>query len=101
MRLIYFQQKEEDKIKNILKEEDKFHTIITASDYGKYRKGDYVKTMWGERLIVSDIIIIRDFEHFKKEHVHYPELKNVNMEEIKLAFTHKKVEIIELRKYRK
>jgi hypothetical protein len=101
MRLLYLPQKEEAKIKNILKNKDRFHTIIIASEYGKYRKGDYVKTNFGERLIVIDTKIMKDFETFKKEIVHHPELKDTNLEEIKQAFTHKKIEIIELKKYRK
>ncbi len=100
MRLIYFPGKEAEKIKEILKEKDRFHSVISSSEHGKYKKGEYVKTAWGERLIVIDSIFIKDFEHFKKEYIHYPELKNMNMEEIKKAFTHKKVEIIELKRYR-
>ena len=101
MKLIYLPQKEEAKIKNILVERDKFNTIIIASELGKYRKGDYVKTSWGQRLIVIDTKIMKDFETFKKEIVHYSELKDNILEEIKQAFTHKKIEIIELKKYRK
>ena len=100
MRLIYIPEKESEKIKEILKQQDRFHTIVISSEYGKYRKGDYVKTTWVERLVVSDALIMKDFEKFKKEHIHYPELKDANIEEIKHAFAHKKVEIIELRKYR-
>ena len=100
MRLIYFSQKETEKIKNLLKEKDRFHTIIISSEYGKYKKGDYVKTIWGERLVVTNVFLTKDFEQFKKEYLHYPELKDANLEEIKMAFTHKKVEIIELRRYR-
>jgi hypothetical protein len=100
MRLIYLSQNEEEKIKNILKTSDRFHTIIIASEYGKYKKGDYVKTLGGDRLVVSDAKVIRSFEDFKKECIHYPELKDTNLDAIKQAFTHKKIEIIELRKYR-
>ena len=101
MRLIYFPQKEEAKIKNMLVEREKFYTIVIASELGKYRKGDYVKTSWGQRLIVIDTKIMKDFETFKKEIVHYPDLKDTDLAEIKQAFTHKKIEIIELKKYRK
>lgn len=101
MKLIYLPQKEEAKIKNILEERDKFYTIVIASEYGKYRKGDYVKTSWGQRLIVIDTKIMKDFEMFKKEYIHHPELKDTNLEEIKQAFIHKKIEIIELKRYRK
>ena len=100
MRLIYLPQNEEERIKSALKTSDKVHTVIIASEYGKYKKGDYVKTLGGDRLVVSDAKIITNFDHFKKELVHYPELKNTNLDDVKQAFTHKKVEIIELRKYR-
>ncbi|MEK6917995.1 MAG: hypothetical protein AABW51_03535 [Nanoarchaeota archaeon] len=100
MRLIYLPQNEEEKIKDILKNSDRVHTVIIASEYGKYKKGDYVKTLGGERLVVSDTKVLRSFEDFQKECTHYPELKDTNLEDIKKAFTHKKIEIIELRKYR-
>ena len=100
MRLIYLPQSEEERIKIALKDSEKVHTVIVASEYGKYKKGDYVKTLGGDRLVVSDAKVIRSFEDFKKEITHYPELKETNLDEIKQAFTHKKIEIIELRKYR-
>ncbi|MEK6945297.1 MAG: hypothetical protein AABW63_00710 [Nanoarchaeota archaeon] len=100
MRLIYLPKNEEEKIGNILKTSDKVRTIIIASEYGKYKKGDYVKTLGGERLVVSDAKIMKNLQEFKNDFVRYPELKDTNLDEIKQAFTHKKVEIIELRKYR-
>ena len=101
MRLIYLPQKEEAKVKNILAESDRFHATIIATEYGKYKKGEYVKTSWGERLIVIDAKPIKDFDHFKREYIHYPELKETDLSEIKQSLTHKKIEIIELKKYRK
>ncbi len=100
MRLIYLPQNEEEKIRDILKTSDKVRTVIIASEYGKYKKGDYVKTLGGERLVVSDAKIMKNFEEFKNDSVRYPELKDTNIEDLKKAFTHKKIEIIELRKYR-
>ena len=51
--------------------------------------------------IVTDQEEKLDIEHFKKECAHYPELKNTNIDEIKQTFVHKKVEIIELKKYKR
>ncbi|MBI2045315.1 hypothetical protein HYT23_04625 [Candidatus Pacearchaeota archaeon] len=101
MRLIYFTKEEEEKAKQILKERDKLYKILVSAEHGKYKKGEYVKSTGGERLLITDIKIMKDFEAFKKEYIHYPELKTANLEEIQQAFTHKKVEIIELKKYRR
>ena len=100
MRLIYFTEKEEEKIKNILEEKNTFFIVVIASQYGKYKKGEYVKTSWGQRLLVIDAILIKDFEDFKQKYVHYPELKDTDLEAVQKAFVYKKVELIQLKKYR-
>ena len=101
MRLIYFSKEDEEKATELLKEKDRFSRIIISTEHGKYKKGEYVKSTGGQRLLVIDSKIITDLDHFKRECAHYPELKNTNLDEIKQAFTHKKIEIIELKKYRK
>lgn len=100
MRIILIQEKETEKIKSLLKEQDRVHIITISSEYGEYKKGEFVKTNWGQRLVVTDIIQPRNFEDFKKQCSHYQELKETNFQEIKPLFTHKKIEIIELRKYK-
>jgi hypothetical protein len=100
MKLINFPEKEIEEIKKRLGESKTIHVIRISSEYGEYKRDEFLKTPWGEKLVVREIISIRDFEHFKKEYIHYPELKDsVNLAEIEQLFTHKKMEIIELRKY--
>lgn len=101
MRLIYFSKEDEEKTEELLKEKDRFSKVIISTEHGKYKKGEYVKSTGGQRLLVIDSKMITDFNHFKQEYMHHPELKNTNLDEIRQAFTHKKVEIIELKKYRK
>jgi hypothetical protein len=101
MRIIYIPEKEIEKIKSTLAREGKFHLLVIAAEHGKYREGDFVKTAWGEKLHINKQVTLTDFAHFKKEYIHYPEIKeSVNLDEIERLFRFKKIEILELRKYR-
>lgn len=100
MRLIYVPEKEVENTKNLLKTEGKFHLITVSSEYGKYKQGDFVKTVWGEKLVVHKVIQPKTPKDFEQEITHHQELKNTNLDEIKLLYTHKKIEILELVKYR-
>jgi hypothetical protein len=98
MKIISFPEKETESIKAHLVQEDIFHTIKISSEYGNYKKGEFVKTSWGERFVIIDIIQIKNIEQFKREYVHYKELKNTNLEEIKKVINYKKIEILKLKK---
>ncbi|MBS3094222.1 hypothetical protein J4474_01015 [Candidatus Pacearchaeota archaeon] len=100
MRLIYIPDKEIEKVKNQISAHEKIHVVMISSEYGKYKKGDFVKTTWGEKLVITDVKQPKSYEDFEKESVHYPEFKGENFEDLKLVYTHKKVEIVELRNYR-
>ena len=101
MRLIYFSKEDEEKAEELLKTKDRFSKVIISTEHGKYKKGEYVKSTGGQRLLVIDTKMITGLDHFKQEYMHHPELKHTNIDEIKQAFTHKKVEIIELKKYKR
>ena len=100
MRLIYIPEKEVENTKKLLKTDGKFHLITISSEYGKYKQGDFVKTVWGEKLVVHKIIQPKTFKDFEQETTHHKELQSANLEEIKILYTHKKIEILELKKYR-
>jgi len=98
MKIISFPVEEVEGIKNHLKESDFLHTLKISSEFGKYKKGEFVKTPWGERFVIIEITQIKNFEHFQKEHAHYEELKKINTEEIKKVANYKKIEILKLKK---
>lgn len=98
MKIISFNPEEVEKIKSHLRENDIFHTVKISSEYGKYKKGEFVKTSWGERFIIIDNILIKRIEHLKKECAHYEELKGINLEEIEKVINYKKIEILKLKK---
>ncbi len=98
MRIISFPEKEIEDIKERLKEKDTLYTVRVSSEYGQYKKGDYVKSSWGERFVVIDLIQIKGFDHFMKECVHYEDLRNADIKEIERVANYKKIEIIELKK---
>ncbi len=100
MRLIYIPEKEIENTKKLLSNIGVFHLIVISSEYGKYKQGDFVKTVWGEKLVVHKVIQPKTFKDFEHEITHHQELKQANMDEIKILYTHKKIEILELKKYR-
>ena len=98
MKIISFPKDEIEKIKTHLRDNDTFHTVKISSEYGKYKKGEFVKSSWEERFVIIDIIQTKGFEHFKKEYVRYEELRGMNLEEIKKVASYKKIEILKLKK---
>jgi hypothetical protein len=98
MKIISFSSEEIEKIKNYLRESDTVHAVKISSEYGKYKKGEFVKTSWGERFVIIDIIQIKNIEHFQKEYIHYKELREMNLEEVKKVANYKKIEILKLKK---
>lgn len=101
MRVIYIPEKEIDKVKQTLAAQGRFHLLVIATEHGKYKEGEFVKTAWGDKLHVNKQISLTDFAHFKREHIHYPEIKDsVNLHEMEHLFKFKKIEILELRKYK-
>ena len=98
MKSISFSESLVGGIRNHLKINDTLHTIRVSSEYGKYKKGEFVKSSWGERFVIIDIIQIKDIEHLQKEYVHHKELKETNLEEIKKVSNYKKIEILKLKK---
>ena len=98
MKIISFPTEEIESIKNHLKENDTLHTIRISSEYGKYKKGEFVKSLWGERFVVIDLIQVKGFEDFKKRYIHYEELKKKDPEAIRQIANYKKIEILELKK---
>lgn len=101
MRVIYTPEKEIDRIKKTLATLGRVHFLVIATEHGKYKEGEFVKTTWGEKLHVSKQVPLTSFDHFKKEYIHYPEIKDsVNLHEIEHLFKFKKIEILELRKYK-
>lgn len=98
MEIISFPESEVASIREHLKENDTFHTVKIASEWGKYKKGEFIKTSWGERFVIIDIIQLKNMDHFKKEYIHYKELKNVDLEKIEKVANYKKIEILELKK---
>jgi len=100
MRLIYIPDKEVERVKKQLATHERVHVVMISSEYGKYKKGDFVKTTWGDKLVISDIKQPRSYEDFEKEAVHYPEFKGEDFENLKLVYSHKKIEILELKDYR-
>lgn len=101
MRVIYIPEKEIEKVKQTLASQGRFHLIVIATEHGKYKEGEFTKTAWGEKLHVSKQIPLTNFEDFRREYIHYPEIKDsVNLPEIEHLFKFKKIEILELRKYK-
>jgi signal peptidase I len=98
MRVISFNEKDIEAIKNHLKENDFIHLVKISSEYGKYKKGEFVKSSWGEKFIVVDIIQIKTFEKFKEEYIHYKELKNMDISKVEKMINYKKIEILKLKK---
>ena len=101
MKIISFPENEIEEIKNHLKNNNILHTVRISSEYGKYKKGDFVKSRWEERFVVIDLIQVKGFEDFKKKYIHYEELKKKDPEKIKQISDYKKIEILELRKVEK
>lgn len=98
MKVISFPENEVQGIKSHLKENDTFHTVRISSEYGKYRKGEFVKSSWGERFVVIDITQIKGVEHLKRECPHYKELKNTDFGKVEKVSNYKKIEILKLKK---
>lgn len=98
MKSISFSEGMIEHIRNHLKSHDTLHVVRVSSEYGKYKKGEFVKSSWGERFVLIDRIQIKDFNHLKKEYVHYKELKRINLEEIEKVANYKKIEILKLKK---
>ena len=98
MKIISFPAEEVENIRNHLKENDTLHTVRISSEFGKYKKGEFVKSLWGERFVVIDLIQVKNFEDFQKRYVHYEELKNKDPEAIKQIANYKKIEILKLKK---
>ncbi|MFH1365453.1 MAG: hypothetical protein ABIH28_02635 [archaeon] len=98
MKIISFTENEVEAIKNHLKENDTLHTVRISSEYGKYKNGEFVKTPWGERFVVIDLIHVKGMEHLKKECSHYEELKKTDFEKIEKISNYKKIEILKLKK---
>lgn len=98
MRVISFNEEDIETVKNHLKENDFIHVIKISSEYGKYKKGEFVKSSLGEKFIVVDIIQIKSFEHFKEEYIHYKELKHMDISKVEKMINYKKVEILKLKK---
>jgi len=98
MKIISFPDNEIEEIKSHLKDNDTLHTVRVSSEYGKYKKGEFVKSLWGERFVVIDLIQVKGVEDFKKRYAHYEELRNKDPEAIKLISGYKKIEILKLKK---
>jgi hypothetical protein len=98
MKSISFSESMIEGIRNHLKSHDTLHVVRVSSEYGKYKKGEFVKSSWGERFILIDITQIKDFNHLEKEYIHYKELKRINLEEIEKVANYKKIEILKLKK---
>lgn len=98
MKKISFLPEEIESIRNHLKDNDAFHVIRVSSEYGNYKKGEFMKAPWGERFVIIDNILIKGIEHLKKECSHHEELKLANFDKIEKVINYKKVEIIKLKK---
>jgi hypothetical protein len=98
MKIISFPTEEIESIKTHLKDNDTVHTIRISSEFGNYKKGEFVKSLWGERFVIVDLIQIKNFEHFQREYVHYEELRKIDTEGIKKVANYKKIEILKLKK---
>jgi hypothetical protein len=98
MKIISFPEEEVEKIKIHLRENDALHTIKISSEFGNYKKGDFVKSPWGERFVIIDNLQIKGIEHLKKECSHHQELKDTDFEKINKVINYKKVEILKLKK---
>jgi hypothetical protein len=98
MKIISFPAETAEEIKNHLKDNNSFHTVRVSSEWGKYKKGEFVKSSWGERFVVIDLIQIKGMEHLKKECSHYKELKNTDFEKIEKVANYRKIELLKLKK---
>ncbi|MDD4931244.1 MAG: hypothetical protein PHG66_03830 [Candidatus Colwellbacteria bacterium] len=84
MNIINFPVEEESDIRLRISKGKKVFSVRVSREYGRYKKGDELRTEWGDKLLVSDVIKISGgVEELREKYVFFRELNERMLSEIK------------------